>query len=157
MSEEVIGSFVVDKMRSWMWKSLLYPKGFTFVFTRNRLIGAKLGAKFILTDRKTRKMFDRISMEGHKEGSLESILKADKDNFEIPYSDIKKIEMKKADIADNLWSAHRTGYTKTYAGTLEIHTLSKKDRFEICSQLGQDFEQCVEVVRLVLPEKLVIK
>ena len=95
-------------------------------------------------------------MEGHKEGSLESILKADKDNFEIPYFEIKKIEMKKASMADKLWSAHRTGYTQTYAGSLEIHTLSKKDRFEISSR-GQNFEQCVEVVRLVLPEKLVIK
>ena len=156
MSEEIIGSFVVDKMRSWIWKSLLYPKMFMFVFTRNRLIGAKIGRKLILSDRKTRKMFDRISMEGHKEGSLESILEADKDNFEIPYSEIKKIEMKKASIADKLWSAHRTGYTKTYAGTLEIHTLSKKDKFEI-SSFRQDFEQCVEVVRLVLPEKLVLK
>ena len=133
-----MGSFVVNKMT--VWTPWLGPKSYAFLFTSNRLIGVRIKR---FTGRKTRKMVSRVLKKELKKVSFESILKADKDNFEIPYSEITRIGMKKSSLADR------------YAGTLEIYTLTKKDKFEITS--GHDFEQCVEVVRSVLPEKLVIK
>lgn len=149
MSEKVLGSLVVHK---WRWTSLLPPKSYTLLFTPNRLIGAKFK---LFTGGKTQKMVSRILKGELKEVSFESILKADKDNFEIPYSEITQIEMKKISIADKGWSTSR--YTWMHSGTLEIHTLSEMDRFEITIRKGHDFEQCVRIVRLVLPEKLVLK
>jgi len=153
MSEKVLGSLVVHKWR-WRW-TLLPPKSYTLLFTPNRLIGAKFK---LFTGGKTQKMVSRISKGELKEVSFESILKADKDNFEIPYSEITQIEMKKISIVDKVSSSFSTSrYKWMHSGTLEIHTLSEVVRFEITIQKGHDFEECVRILRLVLPEKLVLK
>jgi hypothetical protein len=72
-----------------------------------------------------------------------TVLAADNNNFELPYSDITKVEMKKGGFS----SAHGAR-----AGKMVISTHEKKQEFEI--PYGQKFEDCVNVVRSVMPDKV---
>ena len=72
----------------------------------------------------------------------QSVLTANRHNFEIPYSDINKVEMKKSAI----------GPATQRAGKMIIFTHGKKQQFDII--FAQKFEDCVDLVRSVLPSKL---
>jgi len=139
MSEEILGRIeVADK-----WDNLL-----NLVFTSNRIIiarlvsglgtalrGVTLGTLgWALTRREKgekREEYGRLSTE--------SILKADKKNFAIPYVGIIKIEMKKPGTFSG--------------GKIKIFTSDKTHEFTF-KEKKELFDERVNLVRSVLPDKL---
>ena len=83
----------------------------------------------------------RKKAEEFAEISAEEILKADKNNFAIPYSEILKVEMKKG------------GFLSP--PNITIFTADKKYSFKILDKKA--FDSCVELVRTALPEKVYVK
>lgn len=162
MSEEVLGIFVIEKIR--VLKSNI---SYGLLLTSDRLVAAKLGSLKSLSVivyvkiygaalvglaaalRQGKKIQKIPEIPGLADigGKLmldpQTVLAADKNNFELPYSYITKVEMKKGGFSP----AHGVR-----AGKMVISTHETKQEFEIIS--GQKFEDCVNVVRSVLPNKL---
>jgi hypothetical protein len=74
--------------------------------------------------------------------SINEIIKLDKNNFEIIYKDIFKIEIKKTS---------GVGSTGARVGTLSIEG-KKKEKYDII--MNQKFEECEKIVKEVLSDKL---
>jgi type IV secretory pathway TrbF-like protein len=151
--EEIKGYILADK---FSWKPNIH---FALFFTLKRLIVAKVGALFkdFVASAEYAKKAEEL-----KEVSIESILKADKDNFEIPYTDITDIEIKKAGWKDKLVADFVT------IGTLTIKIKDKKGQKFNITKLRidpsapskvkpQKLEDCINVVRSVLSDKLSVK
>jgi len=146
MSEEILGAFP-----GWMPTEMgVIRKGYQckLVFTTDRLIVAKekrsvLAAEmpyYVFTLASTR---DRLKMQ---EVSAEGILKESPENFEIPYSDITVIELKKEGgglIKEVIWLHLFMGDLDAAKYKIMINVNYKKYMGVI-----QDF------VRAVLPDKV---
>lgn len=156
MSEEIKGHIMAGKM--FALKPGTY---YALFFTSRRLIAAKVGGqlKDMLGPVALREYAEKA--EELKEVSIESVLKADKDNFEIPYTDITHIEVKKAGWKDKLVSDMRT------IGTITIKE-KEEHKFQITrafivdpsSPTGlkpQKLEDCIKVIRSVLSDKLSVE
>jgi hypothetical protein len=159
---EVKGSFRVNKIR--MIQSNIQ---YAVLFLTDRLVFVKIGGQFAdggfvgtavggalggalgglvgsavdlkiqksATDKKNQKV------KALNELSVEELLGRDKQNFEIYYGDIIKIEMKHSVISLN---GNRTGV---------FNILGKKlDKFDIAP--GQDYQECERVVSSILPGKI---
>jgi hypothetical protein len=135
-------------------------------FTSERLIAAKVGGQHEeLTLIADSCAFARKAEE-LKDVSIESILKADKDNFEIPYTDITDIEIKKAGWKERLMS---NVPALIPIGTMRIRIRDKEEqkfhitrteRMDPSSPSGsrpQVLEDCINIVCSVLSDKLSVK
>jgi hypothetical protein len=119
-------------------------KRFALVFTSDRLIVTKLAGLLtilggslgdmgsLLASRLTKKTSELAGMP------LEEILKADKDNYAIQYSDIVKVDMKKRGLIGS-------------PGII-ISTATEKHVFVILREEG--FRSCVDLVNATLSDKL---
>ena len=161
MSKEVVGSFAIREIHAFK------PNiSYVLFFTVDRLVGLKFrsvenaldvvketGKVAVGNDRIVIDIVRRIGRRQenisclHKVGEKlmldpQTVLATDKRNFGISYSDINKIEMKKSAI----------GPATQRAGKITIFTHGKKQQFDII--FAQKFEDCVNVVRSVLPDKL---
>jgi len=137
MSEKILGIIMGRRLRG----GILYA----LYFTSSRLIAAKtvnttlwgflwpIGDHIALNKAKKRS-------EELKKLSFESILKADKKNFEIPYAEITKVEMKKARVLS--------------VPEISIFTHTQKYEFVIWEK--KEFDAHESLVRSVLPDKLSI-
>lgn len=152
--EEIKGSFRATKIL--FWKSNIY---YAFLFTPEKLVAAKIGTDkeraigFVLGGVLGYYLAGRgdqnKKVEAMQKVSIKSILEADKDNFEIPYSEIKRFEIGKPTLGARLISD-----SPSIAGVVKI---VGKDEQEFRIPSGQNFEECVNIVRSVLPDKLVVK
>jgi hypothetical protein len=130
----------------------------TLYFTPNRVIVAKTGGKAgylfggigagITAYREQKKR------EELRKLSPESVLRADKHNFAIPYSDILRVEMKKKRFSGSicLIAGHKFGKDmkkKDKTTAIDVYRYEK-------AIAKKGFEDCVDCVRSVLPEKLSI-
>jgi hypothetical protein len=159
MSEEVLGILEIEKIR--MLKSNI---SYRLLLTSNRLVAAKFGSikesllaiaggavggaviGLVEALRQGKKIPGVPGLAEVDEKLMldpKTVLAADNNNFELPYSDITKVEMKKGGFS----SAHGAR-----AGKMVISTHEKKQEFEI--PYGQKFEDCVNVVRSVMPDKV---
>ena len=143
MNEEVLGIIapIEGKGKGSRWGGI---KRYALIFTSNRVIVAKL-ADFLtifagalgtvgslIDDLVSKKPSDLAGM------SIEDILKADKDNYAIPHSDIIKVEIKKKGFITkpSIW----------------ISTATKKHIFLILNE--EMFDRCVNLVHTTLSGKL---
>jgi hypothetical protein len=143
MSEEILGIFPGLIPRGFMkvWNCML-------VFTTTRLILAKdkrsyfssvyLDPYYIASHASAP---ERLKM---KERSAQDILKADAENFEIPYSDITALEVTQARIPEA-----RGFYLEIYIGELN----APKHRIRVCLK-EKYFGAFREFLRAILPEKV---
>lgn len=92
---------------------------------------------------------EKKEAEAMQKASMKSILEADKDNFEIPYSEITRLEINKPTLGARFMSD-----TGSITGVVKI-VGKNEQKFQIVS--GQNFEDCVNIVRSVLSDKLVVK
>jgi len=153
--EEIKGSFRVEKVR-WSKSNIYYA----LLFTPKRLVAAKIGTQtkkmvglalggvlgYYLAGRGDK---EKKEAEALQKASIKSILEADKDNFEIPYSEITRFEINKPTLGSRLMSD-----TGSITGVIKIIGKNEQ-KFRIPS--GQNFEDCVNIARSVLPDKLVVK
>lgn len=156
MVEEVKDYFLAEKIFG-LKSNIRY----VLFFTARRLIAAKIGGqlKDILGPVALKEYAEKA--EELKQVSQESILKADKDNFEIPYSDITNIEIKKAGWKDRLKTDMRGIGTITIKGKeeqkLQITQAFRIDPSAPSGLRPQRLEDCINVVRSVLSNKLSVK
>ena len=104
------------------------------------VLGATLGYYFGTTglaiyNRSLSKRADEL-----KDISIDEILKADKDNFMIPYRDITKVEMKKG----GMLSPTRVTFL----------TKDKKYTFNLLKR--KTFNDCVDLIKSILPDKVAV-
>jgi len=132
ISKERYGSFAVNKIH------MVKPNvQYAFIFTRDRLIAAKIGGQSA-TVAQTEKLEELKSMPAN------TILEADKKNFEIRYDQISKLEVKKSSIGK---SGARSGVIK----------ITGKEKAEYDIAAGQVYEDCVQIIQSALPTKLELK
>ena len=143
MNEEIIGVTGGASLGSGFRSKIYY-----LLFTSSRVIVAKGGSGFMqslgffsgspglilgsaLKDKKKSEELSKLSPG--------EVLASDKDNFEIPYSDVTKVEVKKP------------GFFSP-AGSIIIHTPAKKHRFNETAP-GEIFDRYIELIKTVLPGK----
>ena len=150
--EELKGYILADKI--FAWKPNIH---YALLFTSDKMIAAKVGGQakeFML-------MIDPGAFakkaEELKDVSLESILKADKDNFEIPYSDIVNIEIKKSGWKDKIAANRPVPGVITVKGKEEHKFLIAQIKAEALKFKPQKFQECADLLRSILPSKLSIK
>jgi hypothetical protein len=151
--EDVKGYILADKI--FAWKPNIH---YALFFTSNRIVAAKIGGQL-----KEFALFVDLGVfakkaEELKDVSIESLLKADKDNFEIPYSEITKAEIRKAGWKDKLAASRFVvpGII-TIMGKEEHKFLIAQIRIEGSNYRPQKFEECVDLLRSVLSSKVSIK
>lgn len=137
--EEILGVFVAEEQR----KKLRPAFRCHLFFTNNRLI---------VTKREALKEFasffaggfagywlaiqsDKKKAEKIKELSPDEILKADKENYEIPYSEISKVELKK--YFKLMWP---------YTSEIWIHTQEKETKFRLKAIKYEELQQLLNSV-----------
>jgi len=132
ISGERYGSFAVNKIY------IIKPNvQYAFIFMRDKLIAAKIGGQSA-TAAQTENLEELMSMP------INTILEADKKNYEISYNDILKIEAKKSSI----------GKSGARSGVIKI-TGKEKEEYDIAA--GQVYEDCVKIIQSALPTKLELK
>ncbi len=161
MSKAVVGSFAIRDIH-WLKPNITYVLffavdslvGLKFRSVENALGVVKETGKVAVGE--GRIVIDVVTQIGRGQENIsgldkvgekfmldpQTVLAANKRNFGISYSDINKIEMKKSFI----------GPATQRAGKIIIFTHGKKQQFDII--FAQKFEDCVNVVRSVLPDKL---
>lgn len=140
MNEQILGFIKCEAM----------GKYYDLYFTSNRMIAAKtaspigwfiaFGAIVGAIGAGIAKLTAKKRSEQLKNLSAESIFKADKKNFEIPYAEITKVEMKKAGIISE--------------AKISIFTHTKKYVFIMWKK--KEFDAYESLVRSVLPDRLSI-
>lgn len=144
MDEEVLGIFAATEY------GRIPVLHCNLVFTMDRVIVVKKGmAKEIaglmaggavghwLAVRSDKKQAQKL-----KEDSAKQMLNADKENYEMHYSDISKNEMKKL-----------SRFSWPYSTEVNVSTEKKKRKFKLKSV---KFEEAVDLFRTVLPDKVSI-
>jgi hypothetical protein len=143
MSEEILD--IIRCQRHGVFYGALLPEGryYGLYFTSNRIIVAVLSGSIytvigkVIADYSSSKRSDEL-----KKLSPESILKAKKTNFEIPYAEITKVEIKKPRALS--------------AAKIRIFTHTKKYKFVFATPGKSEFEAHENLVRSALPDKLFI-
>lgn len=142
MSEEILGTINVRKQKFGGFDQFL------LCFTPKGIIAAKAGGSgmgttmaFGAIGTAVRQHAAGKKVEELKELSAESLLTSDKANFEIPYSDVTKVEMKKGGIMTN--------------SMLRVSTPKEEYKFHITEK--KLFDDQVNLIRSVLPDKLSMK
>lgn len=120
------------------------PKKFALVFTSDRLVIVKLAGFLALLGGAIGGIggiYDRMVTKKPEEllgMSIEDILKDDKDNYAIPYSEIVKVVMKKGGFISD--------------PTVFFNTAKKKHLFVFTKENG--YNNCLNLVRATMPDKL---
>jgi hypothetical protein len=142
MGEEILGTIYAGKQK------FSGVDQFLLCFTPKRIIVAKAGGSGLGTAVAFGGIGAAVRMRAAskrardlKKLSVESLMKTDKANFEIPYSDITKVEMKKGGMMT--------------ASVLRVSTL--KDEYKFNPVEKKLFDEQVNLVRSVLSDKLSIK
>lgn len=140
MNEEILGLIKCEAL----------GKYYDLYFTSNRMIAAKtaspigwfiaFGAIGGAIGAGIAKLTAKERSEQLKNLSAESIFNADKKNFEIPYAEITKVEMKKAGVISD--------------AKISIFTHAEKHVFLIWKK--KEFDAHESLVRSALPDKLSI-
>jgi hypothetical protein len=86
---------------------------------------------------------DKKKAQELKQQDIEEILKADKKNYEIPYSETLKVEMKKL-----------SRFSWPYSTEIKFTTDKKKRKFKL---KNVKFEEAIELFRALLPDKVDVK
>ena len=86
---------------------------------------------------------DKKKAQELKQQDIEEILKADKKNYEIPYPETLKVEMKKL-----------SRFSWPYSTEIKFTTDKKKRKFKL---KNVKFEEAIELFRAVLPDKVDVK
>lgn len=147
---EVVKRYILaDKI--FAWKPNIH---YALFFTSNRLAVAKIGGQ--LKELGGFGVFAKKAEE-LRDVSIESLLKADKDNFEIPYSEITKVEIRKAGWKDKLAASRPVPGIITITGKEEHKFLIAQIRIEGSEYRAQKFEECVDLLRSVLSSKVSVK
>jgi len=162
LSEEEIEGYILASKVS-VWKRNIH---YILFFTSKRMIAAKVGGqREELTLIADAFAFARKAEE-LKDISTESILRADIDNFEIPYSDVINIEIKKAGWKERLMSnvpaLSPIGILRmTIKGKEEQKFyITRTERMDPSWPSGlrpQGLEDCIKIVNSILPDKLSAK
>ena len=148
MSEELLGVISHTEGRG----KGRFMKRFALVFTSERILVAKItgtlgvalsGLSGVVGELERMALNRKVKEKSEKftSVSVEDILKADKDNYAIPYSEILKVEMKKGGF---LWPPN-----------ISIQTKDKKYSFKILEK--KEYDRYVDLVRTALPDKVYIK
>ena len=145
--EGVKGYILADKI--FAWKPNVH---YALLFTSDRMIVAKVGGQLTIDLGAFAKKAEEL-----KEVSLESILKADKNNFEIPYSDIVNIEIKKSGWKDKIVANRLVPGVITVKGKEEHKFVIAQIKAEASKFKPQKFQECVDLLRSILPSKLSVK
>ena len=139
-NEEVIGSIQVCRPKLGIISRTIYE---TLCFTSNRLIinqAESWAADGILSSTlgywSANKKRNELA-ESIKKLSPDEILKAHKDNYEIAYSNISKVEL-----------------TKGLRYTVRVFEGSKKHQWYIDRDKKRQYEECGSLVDVALPGKL---
>ena len=156
MGGEVLGSFVIEKIpiftvnipyRLFLTSDSFVALKFESVKEALLVIAGTDVAETLAGLAITLRQGKEIPGLAERDGKLlvipQTVLAADTDNFELPYSHITKIEMKKGGFSGSHW---------TRAGKMVISTHQKKQKFEISN--GQKFEDCMNIVHSVVPDNL---
>jgi len=118
-------------------------KKFALVFTSDRIIVAKLAGFLAILGGAIGGiggLYDRVVSKKPEElagMTLEDILKEDKDNYALPYSEMVKVEMK------------RGGFTSSPG--VFFNTAKKKHVFVFSKEDG--YNRCLSLVRATMPDK----
>jgi len=105
------------------------------------VLGTTLGYSFGITGLAIYNRSRNKKAEKLKDISADEILKADSDNFMIPYQDIVKVEMKKGGM---LSPTKFTFFTK-----------EKKYAFNLLDK--KTFKECVDLIQSILQDRVIIK
>lgn len=157
--KKVLGAFPIRE-NHWLKLNIYYM----FFFTSDSLVAVKTGTQNVLDE--LERVPDSVfipswlaDMEAKLSLDSQSVLATDKHNFEIPYSDISEVKMKKS------WF----GFFGWREGKITIFMPEKKLQFDIASlipsqlslaqlelnyPLGWKFSDCINIVRSVLPNIL---
>lgn len=150
--EDVKGYILADEI--FAWKPNIH---YALFFTSNRLAVAKIGGQLKeLASIVDLGMFAKKAEE-LRDVSIESLLKAHKDNFEIPYSEITKVEIRKAGWKDKLAASRPVPGIITIVGKEEHKFLIAQLAIEGSKYRTQKFEECVDLLRSVLSSKVSAK
>lgn len=150
--EDVKGYILADKI--FAWKPNIH---YALFFTSNRLAVAKIGGQLKeLASIVDLGMFAKKAEE-LRDVSIESLLKADKDNFEIPYSEITKVEVREAGWKDKFAASRPVPGIITIMGKEEHKFLIAQLAIEGSKYRTQKFEECVDLLRSVLSSKVSVK
>jgi hypothetical protein len=140
---EFKSAFIVNKIRLWMpniqYALLLYPDHMVFV----RIGGQFTSDQQRYVDKDFVKKERESKIQPLSKSSDEQLLKQNKANFVVLYSDILRVSMKEHPM--NIGGGLRTGH-------LTIEQNERKRKFDIAAY--QDFQVCYAQVREVLPDKL---
>lgn len=151
-SEDVKGYILADEI--FAWKPNIH---YALLFTSNRLVAAKIGGQLKeLASILDLGMFAKKAEE-LKDVSIESLLRADKDNFEIPYSEMTKVEIRKAGWKDKLAASRPVPGIIAIMGKEEHKFLIAQIKIEVSKYTPQRFEECVDLLRSVLSSRLSVK
>ena len=146
MDEEVLCIITPTEGGRVRWNPMARKLGrYALFFTTERLMVVKLtGVKTILaegflgplgnviSDITSEKLKDLTGM------SFDEVLKSDKDNFVLPYSEINKVAMRKGRIV------------KTWTTLI----FTKKDKYNYVFYDEETYGRFIEIVKRVMPEKL---
>jgi len=150
--EDVKGYILADKI--FAWKPNIH---YALFFTSNRLAVAKIGGQLKeLASIVDLGVFAKKAEE-LKDVSIEGLLKADKDNFEIPYSEMTNVEIRKAGWKDKLAASRPVPGIITIMGKEEHKFLIAQITIEGSKYRTQKFEECVDLLRSVLSSKVSVK
>jgi len=128
LKDKVIFAKIGGQFSDPLWGALV---GLTVGGAVGAMVGQKIGQRTVT--KKQEKKTDVL-----KNLSEEKILKADKNNFEVLYSDVSNIEIKKSS----------TGINGPRTGTLGLG----KNKFDIT--FGQKYEDCEKIIKKVLGKKV---
>lgn len=150
--EDIKAYILADKI--FAWKPNIH---YALFFTSNRLAVAKIGGQLKeLASIVDLGMFAKKAEE-LRDVSIESLLRADKDNFEIPYSEISKVEIRKAGWKDKLAASRLVPGIITIMGKEEHKFLIAQVTIEGSKYRTQKFEECVDLLRSVLSSTVSVK
>jgi hypothetical protein len=106
-------------------------------------VGAVVGYRAVQSAKETEEKIKSLP-DSLGDRSVDELLGMDKNNFQIAYSDISRMEMKKSALGMSL--------SGPMIGRLSIQVGGRKRKFEIAPRQG--FEECRNVVASCLPDKL---
>ena len=153
MDEEILGFVDGVKYGSGPAWSKKAAKTYQLFFTSNRAIAAKTGGGFLKSLSLTGGLVgvglldafkDKEKAEELSKLSPDEVKASDEVNFDIPYSDVVKVEVKKPGLFNPV-------------GSIIIHTTAKKFQFNQQSASKEIFVRYIELINAALPGKYVGK
>lgn len=178
---ETYGCF---RVKIYCMKGVTYDLHYALIFCKDRLVAAKLGKQWgiddqgamiggltagiggailgSITDKRARQKREEKASK-FVELMPEEILKMEKENFEIAYTEIERVEMKKKTFLSPSGTLMIVGNVTPILVKLgykpTVGLFRKKVQREVVFDIGrdQDFEECKNIVSEALQIKLITK